>query len=103
MADNEVKMLKKKISNPEVTKHFRLLRAISGSSRLKILYLLSQVSNPGLTITDISKILNASLSRISHQMRILKKSGLVNAEKQGRNVIYTPVLAKVSRFVTLPK
>ncbi len=103
MPANEVKTLKKKIANPEVSKHFRQLRAIAGSSRLKILYLLSQVPNPGLTITDISKVLGASLSRISHQMRILKKSGLVTADKQGRNVIYMPVIAKVNRFVTLPK
>ena len=103
MSVNEIKTLKKLLVSPEVVKHFRSLRAIAGSSRLRILYLLVQEQNSGLTITDISKILNASLSRVSHQMRILKKAGLVTSDKHGRNVMYAPVSDKIKQFVILPE
>ncbi|OGL74097.1 hypothetical protein A3C96_04215 [Candidatus Uhrbacteria bacterium RIFCSPHIGHO2_02_FULL_60_10] len=103
MSDAELRSLKKKVGAAPVIAFFRMVRAACGSSRLRILYLLKQTGSAGLTITDLSKLLGASLSRISHQMRILKKHGLVSAEKDGRNVAYRLVGAKASEFLKMPK
>lgn len=102
MSATQLRDLRKKLSAPEAVKAFRAIRAAAGSSRLKILYALRGVKD-GLTITDISKLLNASLSRVSHQMRILKKAGLVSAEKEGRNVFYRGNSAAVAKCVVLPR
>ncbi len=102
MSDTQIRQLRRKLATPDAVKTFRAIRAAAGSSRLKILFALRS-SKDGLTITDISKLLSASLSRVSHQMRILKKAGLVSAEKDGRNVFYRGNNAAVAKLVGLPR
>lgn len=67
----------------EVSNMFKIL---GDPTRIKILDCLSKHSMCGC---DLAEALNTSESVISHQMRILKMSRLVKAEKQGRHVYYT--------------
>lgn len=62
-----------------------LFKALSSSTRIKILYLLKQQQ---LTVTQISEKLEISQSAISHQLRELKLARLVTSTKQGRQMIY---------------
>lgn len=62
-----------------------LFKALSSSTRIKILYLLKQQK---LTVTEISEKLAVTQSAISHQLRELKLARLVKDNKQGRKVIY---------------
>ncbi len=64
-----------------------LLRAVSGTSRFKILMVLRH-EPAGLTPTEIAKALNVSLSRISHQLRILRDHDLVTVTAGSREVTY---------------
>lgn len=64
-----------------------LLKVLSGSLRFNILILLRSRPN-GMTVGEIAETLNGSTSRISHQLSILKKIGLVSSEGLDHQVRY---------------
>lgn len=65
------------------------LKAIADPTRLKILHLLKQKGccsigkDVGLCACDIEEQVKLSQPTISHHMAILKKAGLIHAEKHG--------------------
>jgi DNA-binding transcriptional ArsR family regulator len=61
--------------------------AIADKYRLSILL---ELSNKGtLTCTDIQELTGLSQPCVSHHVKLLTDSGLVNAKKQGRNLNLT--------------
>lgn len=80
--------MNQKLSDKELKKSFKVIRLLCGPMRFKIVFLLKKNSK-GLTVTEIAQLLNASLSRISHQLRLLKEHKLVLAKKIDRKVLYT--------------
>ena len=63
----------------------KLLRACADETRLKILMALSKAD---LCTCDLSQILSLSSSAISHQLRVLKLSSLVDSIRIGKQVVY---------------
>lgn len=63
-----------------------IFKALSDSTRLKIIYSLSKSS---LCVCDIANILEMTQSAISHQLRILRDLKLVKFRKEGKRVIYS--------------
>lgn len=55
-------------------------------TRVRLLHALSQGE---LCVCDISAVLGATPSAISHQLRLLRTAKLVKARKEGKNVFYT--------------
>ena len=55
-------------------------------TRVRILYALSLGE---LCVCDISAVLGATSSAVSHQLRLLRTAKLVKARKEGKNVFYT--------------
>lgn len=80
--------MNQKLSDKKLKESFKVIRLLCGPIRFKIVFLLKK-NNRGLTVTEIAELLNASLSRISHQLRILKEHKLVSAKKINRKVLYT--------------
>ena len=73
-------------------------RVFADSTRIKILYLLSQSE---MCVCDIASLLNMGQSAISHQLRILKQMRLVKYRRDGKTVFYSlsdnhiqPILAQ---------
>jgi len=62
-----------------------LLKALADQERLRIVQTLRDGPK---NVSEISDELKAELANVSHHLGILKRSGLVDAEKQGRHVIY---------------
>ena len=62
-----------------------LFKALSDKNRLRILLMLRV--RP-LCVCEISEVLNIALSTISAHLKLLKTSGLIEDEKEGRWVIY---------------
>lgn len=61
--------------------------AIADKYRLSILL---ELSNKGtLTCTDVQELTGLSQPCVSHHVKLLTDSGLVNAKKQGRNLNLT--------------
>jgi ArsR family transcriptional regulator, nickel/cobalt-responsive transcriptional repressor len=63
-----------------------LLKALADSDRLRIVQTLR--GGPK-NVSQISDELKTELANVSHHLGILKRSGLVDAEKQGRHVVYS--------------
>ena len=59
--------------------------ALSNKSRLKILKLLK---NREMCVSEICKQFRMTQPSVSHHLDILKRAGLVQNEKQGREVFY---------------
>lgn len=63
-----------------------LFKVFGDSTRIKILYaLLDSEKN----VTEISEKLNMSQPAISQQLRVLKSSGLVIGNREGKSIIYS--------------
>ncbi len=64
-------------------KYFAVL---SGSTRLKILYLLQNEKE--LCVCDIADILETTVSAVSHQLKILRVSGFIKSRKDAQTIFY---------------
>ena len=62
-----------------------LFRIFGDSTRIKILY---SLFDSELCVGDIAAILNLSQSSVSHQLRILKDSNLVQFRRDGKSIYY---------------
>ena len=63
-----------------------LFKVFGDSTRIKILYVLFETE---MCVCDIATLLGMSLSAISHQLRVLKQSGLVKYRREGKSVFYS--------------
>ncbi|HKK78598.1 MAG TPA: metalloregulator ArsR/SmtB family transcription factor [Phaeodactylibacter sp.] len=63
------------------------LRAIAHPIRIAIIDLL--YTNGQMTVTDIYQNLNIEQAIASHHLRILKGKNVVNAERDGKNSLYS--------------
>lgn len=63
-----------------------LYKVFGDSTRIKILYVLFEAE---MCVCDIAQLLNMTQSAISHQLRVLKQSKLVDYRKDGKTVFYS--------------
>ena len=63
-----------------------LYKAFGDTTRIRILYVLSEAE---MCVCDISKILNMTVSAVSHQLKVLKNARLVKSKKSGKSVFYS--------------
>ncbi|MFI5152595.1 MAG: ArsR/SmtB family transcription factor [Chitinophagales bacterium] len=66
----------------------KISKALGDSSRLKILHHISNKGGSG-QCADIQHVLDLAQPSVSHHVRILLESGLIEQEKEGRNHKYT--------------
>ena len=62
-----------------------ILRLMGDSSRLKII--IACLKKP-ICVTDISKGTGLSQALVSHHLRLLRATSLLNAKRQGRQIFY---------------
>ncbi|MBR3266320.1 MAG: helix-turn-helix transcriptional regulator [Erysipelotrichaceae bacterium] len=63
-----------------------LFKNFSDSTRIRILYLLIDEEK---SVSEIAELLNMNQSAISHQLRFLKNSKLVNNRREGKTIYYS--------------
>ncbi|MDO5017962.1 MAG: metalloregulator ArsR/SmtB family transcription factor [Lagierella massiliensis] len=61
-------------------------KMFSDSTRLKILLVLGKKE---LCVSDLSKVIGAGQSAVSHQLRLLKKERLVKNRREGKVIYYS--------------
>ncbi len=61
-------------------------RVFGDTTRIRILYALFECE---ICVCDIAKLLNMTISAISHQLRILKSAGLVKYRRDGKTCYYS--------------
>jgi DNA-binding transcriptional ArsR family regulator len=96
----ELKKLSGYLASKESKDYMKMLRAITGSMRLRILMLLAKAGRP-LSVTEIAEVMDGTLSRISHQVGILKRYGLVHSKRSSRSVLYSLAAPKTYSYVKL--
>jgi len=64
-----------------------LYKAFGDCNRMRVLWLLFNF--PEVCVSDIASHLKLSESLVSHQLRLLKMTHIVRAQKRGRNVLYS--------------
>ena len=85
--EDVVKATLKKMPKQELFNNLaEFFRIIGDITRTKILYVLDQNE---MCVCDIANVLGMSKSSISHQLAVLRKSGIVKCRKDGKEVYYT--------------
>ena len=74
----------------------RHIKAFCSQPRFKIMVAL-RTRPDGLTVSEISEILEAPISRVSHQLAILRKRQFVRRRRHNRERIYTLDLKHVAK------
>lgn len=78
-----------------------MLHAISGTMRLKILYLLHR--EPELCVCDLSDILGETVSAVSHQLKVLRRCNLVETRRDAKTIFYSLNAPVVYQYLNLDK
>ncbi len=81
------KQLKQAVRSPGVSKRHKLFQALTGKTRYLILNALYRCPD-GLTVSQVADILDASPSRTSHQLAILRRHDVIQPMRAGRMVTY---------------
>src|SRR6185503_18137797 len=89
-----------------MTSTINLLRILADPTRLRLLLLLEQEE---LSVAELQQILGMGQSRISSHLAQLKRAGVVDARRAGKNVYYGPAkgasrngaLARVNEIVRM--
>lgn len=63
-----------------------LFKVFGDSTRIRILFVLFEAE---VCVCDLAQALNMTQSAISHQLKILKQSKLVNSRREGKSVFYS--------------
>ncbi|KRM05758.1 MAG: metalloregulator ArsR/SmtB family transcription factor [Liquorilactobacillus ghanensis] len=72
-------------SLPELEKSVQLFKAFGDQTRYKILFLLAEKSLP---VNEIAEAIGISQSAISHQLKLLRQTGLVCGIRDGQKINY---------------
>ena len=62
-----------------------LFKLIGDSTRCRILFALDQEE---MCVCDLANVLNMTKSSVSHQLAVLRKSGVVRCRRSGKEVYY---------------
>ncbi len=75
-----------------------MCKALNDPKRLLILYVLGEAPR---SVTEITELIDAPQANTSQHLAVLRQRGLVDAERQGNNVIYSLRHTKVIDAVDL--
>ena len=87
--------LKNKPKEKELENLTTLFKILGDSTRTKILWILDHHE---MCVCDIATVLNMTKSSISHQLAILRETGIVRFRRSGKEVYYTLDDEHISRL-----
>lgn len=87
------------IGNMESKTAVAALAALAQESRLAIFRLLVAAGPRGIVAGDIASKLDLPAATLSFHLKVLSAAGLVDAEQQGRYIIYTARFARMADLV----
>ncbi|MBQ9411639.1 MAG: winged helix-turn-helix transcriptional regulator [Oscillospiraceae bacterium] len=69
----------------ELAEMAELFKVFGDSTRIRILYILSQTE---LCVCDIASVLGMTQPAVSYQLKVLKQARLVRSRREGKTVYY---------------
>lgn len=73
-------------SEEETQRSVQIFKAFGDYTRYKILYLLYERE---LSVSEITSEIGVSQSAISHQLKLLRQTGLVSGRRAGQRILYS--------------
>lgn len=95
-------MAGERLSDPDAARIARLLRALADPARLRIMSLILARDGDEACVCDVTDGLELSQPTISHHLKVLHDSGLLDRDKRGVWVYYRvrrDALAAISAFL----
>ena len=90
-----------KIDIVSLKKAALVLRSLNNGLRQRILGLIDEKQK--ITVTEIYKILDIEQSIASQQLAIMRKEGVVNADRQGKFIFYSVNYSRIEEINGLSK
>ena len=87
--------------NAVLTELSDLFSVLSDSTRIKIL---SAICISEMCVGDLSEMLDMNQTTVSHQLKILRSTGIVTARRDGKTIYYSlanMIIPEIMRFGTL--
>jgi DNA-binding transcriptional ArsR family regulator len=95
---NIYKMETRKLEQEIIILHERICSALGDSTRILILYLLSQKD---LFVNELSNEINVPQSTVSRHLKILRERNLVSTNRQGTSILYSLADKRIIRSLDL--
>ena len=76
----------------DFTNEFETMNALADRNRQKIILLLSERLQEGMTVTEITQMMAITQPAVSHHLKILREAGLVSFKKEGLQSFYRVTL-----------
>ena len=86
------------LSSIEVEKMCKIFHVLSEPSRLKIVLALMKGE---MCVYHLAEVCDATVSGVSHQLRIMRDNGIVRAKRFGKNVEYSIADGHVYEMVAM--
>lgn len=88
LSDEDLKKVKAALrADKTLGQHINTHQLLSGETRYKLVKLLKELKE--LCVCDMAEILGTSVSAVSHQLRVLRKAGLVTTRRKGQAIYYS--------------
>lgn len=88
MTTKQLRDMRLRLRSNKFKSELRMVRSVCSQPRFKIMVALCHYA-AGLTVSEIAAILQAPISRISHQLAILRGIRVVRRRRRNREMIYT--------------
>jgi len=88
MTSGHLQEMRRRLRSKKFKNELKMVRSVCSQPRFKIMVALCH-NLAGLTVSDIAEILQAPISRISHQLAILRGIKVVRRRRRNREMIYT--------------
>mgnify|MGYP001825789317 FL=1 len=93
----KTKVLEKALDIQKIEKVAFILKAIGNPLRISIINVLR--INQELSVTEISRLLNAEQSLVSHNLLNMKLKGILESRREGKNIFYRIKLMEVLKVI----
>lgn len=70
-----------------LVKRVKFHQLLSGETRYKLLKLINELNE--LCVCDMAEILGTTVSAVSHQLKVLRKAGVVTTRREGQTIYYS--------------
>ncbi len=77
-----------------------LFKTFGDSTRIRILYILSQYE---MCVCDIAALLNMTQPAVSYQLKVLKQARLVKNRREGKTIFYSLADSHVETIIGMAK
>lgn len=93
--------MKEIMDSNQLVQQTHFFKMLGDLNRVKIMHVLMRYDR--LCVNEISQFIDATIATTSHHLIILKNSGIIRSEKEGKHMIYSLENQPVSNLIELAR